>query len=321
MKAGWLLRLSGLMLVLMPWQLVAGGYAPVTVEMDLKRVSTHVYYVQGATGIATDNAGFISNAGVVITDAGVVVFDALGTPSLAALLLEKIRAITDQPVIKVIVSHYHADHIYGLQVFEEQGAEIIAPAGVHEYTGSEAAQERLEERRLSLDPWVNDDTRIVEPDQLVEQVDRFTLGGVDFTLTALGSAHSDADMTLYVEPDRVLFSGDIIFEGRIPFVGNANTRRWMEILEKMRASRLAALIPGHGGVASDPDEAIGLTWRYLSSIRRQMGPAVEEFVPFAEAYEAADWSEFAGLPAFDAGHRRNVYQVYLSMEAEMLADE
>ena len=59
-------------------------YAPATVEMKVKKMSKHVYYVEGKPGIATDNQGFISNAGFVITDQGVVVFDTLGTPSLAA---------------------------------------------------------------------------------------------------------------------------------------------------------------------------------------------------------------------------------------------
>jgi hypothetical protein len=52
-----------------------------------------------------------------------------------------------------------------------------------------------------------------------------------------------------------------------------------------------------------------------------MGDAVEDMVPFAEAYEQADWSEFSHLPAFDAAHRRNAYGVYLSLEQESLARE
>jgi len=45
---------------------------------------------------------------------------------------------------------------------------------------------------------------------------------------------------------------------------------------------------------------------------------VEEFVPFNEAYAEVDWSEFADLPAFAEANRRNAYQVYLSLEAELL---
>ena len=94
-------------------------YEPSEVDMTVQQVSAHVYYVQGPPGIATDNEGFMSNAGFVVTKEGIVVFDALGTPSLAHKLFHKIRAISDQPIAKVIVSHYHADHIYGLQVFKQ----------------------------------------------------------------------------------------------------------------------------------------------------------------------------------------------------------
>ena len=62
----------------------ATEYAPISVSMEVKKVSEHVYYVQGKAGIATDNEGFISNAGFIVTGDGVVVFDTLGTPSLGA---------------------------------------------------------------------------------------------------------------------------------------------------------------------------------------------------------------------------------------------
>ncbi|MFQ5644261.1 MAG: MBL fold metallo-hydrolase [Thiogranum sp.] len=295
-------------------------YPPATVGMDLVKVSEHVYYAQGAPGVATDNQGFISNAGVIVTGEGVVVFDALGTPSLGKLLLKKIRAITDQPVVRVITSHYHADHIYGLQVFEEQGAEIWAPVGAEAYLASGSAQERLEERRFSLEPWVNETSRLVAPDHYLDEQESFRLGDVRFTLTPVGAAHSDGDLTLYVEPDRVLFSGDIIFEGRVPFLGDANSRHWLEVLERMESQPLAALVPGHGAVAADPDHAVTRTRRYLSFLREKMGASAADLVPFDEAYQAVDWSDFAELPAFAEANRRNAYQVYLSMEAEELSE-
>ena len=294
------------------------AYPPVTVDMQLTQVSEHSYYVSGVAGVATDNEGFISNAGFVVTGEGVVVFDSLGSPSLAWSLREHIRKVTDQPVVKVVVSHYHADHVYGLQVFKDEGAEIIAPRGAYEYLDSPVSQERLEERRLSLDPWVNDDTRLVPPDLMIEEFHRFSLGGIEFRLNYLGSAHSDGDMTLYVVQDRVLFSGDIIFEGRVPFVGDADTKRWLETLAALETDELAALVPGHGPAASDPVGAVARTREYLAYLRAVMGAAVDELEEFAGAYDAADWSRFEKLPAFGAANRRNAYQVFLSMEAEAL---
>ena len=235
--------------------------------------------------------------------------------------MTKLRAVTNQPVRKVVVSHYHADHIYGLQVYKELGVAILAPAGAISYIDSDAAVSRLEERRFSLDPWINDNTYIVTPDELIREQTGFTLGGIEFVISLLGSAHSDGDLTLYIPNDRVLFSGDIIFEGRIPFVGDANTRNWLAILKRMETSQLAALIPGHGPAASEPTQAITLTRRYLEKLREVMGNAARELLPFAEAYDTADWSEFEKLPAFELGNRRNAYQVFLSMEVEEAEDE
>jgi len=301
--------------------LSAQTYAPSQVEMDVKKVSEHVYYVEGAAGIATDNEGFISNAGFIITDNGVVIFDSLGTPSLANELLNKIRQITKQPIKKVIVSHFHADHIYGLQVFEDIGAEIIAPYGAQKYINSDAAKERLEERQFSLDPWVNENTHLVLPDTTISTSTTFTQGGLTFTLNFMGKAHSDGDMTMLVEPDKVLFSGDIIFQERIPFVGSADSKKWLDTLTKLETNGLNVLVPGHGPASNDPANTISLTRRYLAYLRKVMGAGVEDFTPFDEVYAEADWSEFENLPAFAEGNRINAYQVYLSMEAELLEQE
>jgi len=292
-------------------------YPAADVEMKLKQVSEHIYYVQGKAGIATDNEGFISNAGFIVTDEGVVVFDTLGTPTLANMLLQKIREVTDKPVLKVIVSHYHADHIYGLQVFKEQGAQIIAPKGAMVYLGSAKAESLLEDRRFALSPWVNESTHLVSPDMIIDKSMSFKVGGVKFTLDYLGAAHSDGDLTLLVEPEQVFFSGDIIFEGRVPYLGDSNTKIWLETLIQMETGKIKALIPGHGPAAKNPNLAITATRSYLAKVRSVMAEAVENLDDFAETYDKTDWSEFENLPAFEEANRRNAYQVYLSMEEEL----
>jgi len=297
---------------------IAAQYPAVDVPMNLIKVGEHSYYVQGAAGIATDNAGFISNAGVVITPKGVVLIDALGSPSLADKLLKKIRDISELPILAVLMTHYHADHIYGLQVFKEQGAEIIAPRGTYEYLDAPSAMERLEERRFSLDPWVNEKTYLVKPDRLIEKSQVIALGGMDFQLDYLGSAHSTGDLAVYVKADKVLYSGDIIFEGRIPFVGDADTKTWLDSLRQLQQSDLKVLIPGHGGMAKNPSRVIALNRDYLEFLLQAMGSAVEEMQEFAQAYAATDWSAYEKIPAFAAANRRNAYQVFLALEKAML---
>ena len=289
-------------------------YPAVDVEMKTKKVSKHVYFVQGKAGVPTDNAGFISNAGFIVTNDGVVVFDALGTPSLAARLLKEIRKVTSLPIRYVVVSHYHADHIYGLQVFKELGAKIIAPQGARLYLESSVADSLLETRRFELSPWVNQSTYLVNPDQYIEKNTQFSLGNINFKINLLGNAHSQGDLTLLVEPDNVLFSGDLIFEGRIPFVGQANIINWLKALDNMRNVNVSAVLPGHGPLAKDPNALINLTYGYLSLLKNSMQAAAKNWTPFAEAYSKIDWANYKDLPAFEAANRRNAYNVFLFME-------
>ena len=93
-----------LLLFFVPLAAAAAKYPPTTVDMILEHISERVYYVQGAPGIATDNQGFISNAAAIVTSEGVVIVDTLGSPSLAERLLGLVRAVTDKPVVKVILT-------------------------------------------------------------------------------------------------------------------------------------------------------------------------------------------------------------------------
>jgi hypothetical protein len=136
--------------------------------MELQQVAANVFFVQGVSALGSAaNRNFISNAGFVITHDSVVVIDALGSPALAEELVQKIRTLTPKPISHVLLTHYHADHIYGLQVFEALGAKIVAHAQAREYINSETAHLRLEASRKDLAPWVDQGTRLVPASQWV----------------------------------------------------------------------------------------------------------------------------------------------------------
>ena len=319
MKTGLAVRaLAGLLLA------AAASPAPAAqppVDMTPVKVSAHAYYVPGGTGVAPDNFGFVSNSAFVVTDEGIVVFDTLGTPALGEGLLRAIRTVSQAPIRRIYISHYHADHMYGTQAFDGSGAEVIAPEGAARYLEGEVAEQRLRERRVSLAPWVDADTRIVLPDRYLSGEERFSLGGVDLRVVNVGSAHSEGDLVLFVETDAVLFSGDIIFENRIPFLGNANSDHWLDVLGQMQQAQVRAIIPGHGRAADKPQEIVALTRDYLSFVRAAMARAVSDWVPFDEAYQATDWSDFIDYPAFLEANRRNAYSIYLSLEREALESQ
>ncbi|KVW94775.1 beta-lactamase [Thiobacillus denitrificans] len=288
-----------------------------TVPMEAVQLGPHSYFVQGLPGAASsENEGFMSNAGFVVTRDGVVVFDALASPPLAEKLVSLIRQITDQPIKRVIVSHYHADHFYGLQVFKALGAEIWAHRFAEGATRREGAAERFEQRKEVLFPWVDDDTQLLEADRFLAGDMDFEMGGVEFALRHVGPAHSSEDLAMLVKQDGVLYAGDLVFRGRVPFVGDADSRAWIAALDKLIALNPRVLVPGHGEPSHAPRTDLVFTRDYLRYLRDQMGPAARKLVPFEEAYEKTDWSKYRAMPAFDEANRINAYNQYLRLEQE-----
>ena len=298
------------------------GLQRATVTMDVIRVAENAYYVQGLSALGSSaNQNFISNAGFVVTDDGVVVIDALGSPPLAQRLLVEIRKITAQPVKWVFVTHYHADHIYGLQVFAEQGATIVAHALAVDYLESDTARLRLQASRDELFPWIDAQTRLVRADRWVGTPDAhgdtlIRVGRTDFLLRPVGPSHTPEDLVVFVPSLGVLFSGDLLFRGRIPFVGQADSGGWIRALDRLLALDAKLVVPGHGPLSSEPRVDMALTRDYLQTLRDRMGEAARNMEPFDEAYARTDWSRFTDLPLFQAANRMNAFNTYLLMERE-----
>jgi glyoxylase-like metal-dependent hydrolase (beta-lactamase superfamily II) len=287
-----------------------------------QRISEHCWFFQGQAGAATAaNKGFMSNAGFVVTSDGVIVFDALGTPALGQAMITAIGKVTTQPVKRVIVSHYHADHIYGLQAFKKAGAQIWAHRKAEQYLASTQAVERLAQRRIELSPWVDNDTAVVPPDQWLDGDTDFKSGGLTFRIVYSQGGHSPEDILLYVVEDRVLFAGDLLFAGRLPFVGDADSKGWLTAMNRMLAMPAVIVIPGHGPASKDVARDLTLTRDYLLYLRETMGSAVKAMDSFDEAYARTDWSRFSHLPAFDQANRINAYGTFLTMEQEELQAE
>jgi glyoxylase-like metal-dependent hydrolase (beta-lactamase superfamily II) len=290
-----------------------------------------IFYVIGAPGIPShENQGHTSNAGFIVTSDGVVVFDALGTPSLGWALLEAIHRRTDQSVRYIIISHYHADHIYGLQAFRDHTpAFIIAQDRAREYseqneeTGEERADQRLQQRRGTLAPWVDENTRVVQPD--ITFNDRLTLklGQMTFRLIYAGPAHSSSDVMMLVEPQGVLFAGDIVQRGRVPFMNadDVDSSRWLKSLDEVESLNPRFIIPGHGRPSSEVKEAILFTRDYINFVRKAMQEAVSAWADFDVAYAQTDWSRYASMPGFEENNRGNAYRIYLELEGRQFQRE
>ena len=293
----------------------AGATTP---AVQARQVAASVWFAQGEAALGSPaNRNFISNAGFVVTGDGVVVVDALGSPALAIELIAEIKRVTSEPIRFVIVTHFHADHIYGLQAFKALGATILAHPAGKEYLNSDAAQRRLEASRQELSPWIDEHTRLVPADRWLDAAEStLRVGSMDFVVRHVGPAHTPEDLVVFVPRRGVLFAGDLVFRGRIPFVGQADSRQWITSLSRLIDFKPALLVPGHGPVSERPMADLELTRDYLVHLRKTMAEAAANLEPFEEAYAKADWSRFEHLPLFRAANRMNAYNTYLLLEQQ-----
>jgi glyoxylase-like metal-dependent hydrolase (beta-lactamase superfamily II) len=283
--------------------------------LEAIRVSPSVYYIRGESGVPSPaNRGHTSNAGFVVTREGVVVFDALGTPVLGGEFIAAIRKVTPAPIRRVIISHYHADHVYGLAPFKAAGAEIWAHRAARAYLESEAAQQRLAERRVTLAPWVDANTHLTPADRWLDGNTSFQLGGLTFRLFTVGPAHTPEDLAMAVEEENVLFVGDLMFSGRLPFVGEANSKVWIAAIDRIVKFNPKVLIGGHGDASRAAAADLRFTRDYLVYLREKMGVAAAALDDFDAAYAKTDWSRFSHLPAFDVTNRRNAFNTFIRMQ-------
>lgn len=304
-------------LLLAAGALLAAAGTATAQPLGLQRVADNVWFVQGEAALGSPaNRNFISNAGFVVTTDGVVVIDALGSPALAEALVAAIRQVTPQPIRHLIVTHYHADHVYGLQVFQALGATVIAHGSGRSYLHSDTAQLRLVASRDELAPWVNAQTRLVAADRWLDADTTLRLGGETFHIHHVGPAHTPEDLVVHAERAGVLFAGDLVFRGRIPFVGQADSQQWIASLGRLIDFQPRAIVPGHGPVSEQPQADLQLTRDYLVHLRQTMADAAGNMEPFDEAYARADWSRFAHLPLFRVANRMNAYNTYLLLEQQ-----
>jgi len=297
--------------------LAAKAHSADAPPMVPQKVSASAWYVQGVSALgSTANQNFISNAAFVITQTGVVVIDALGSPPLTQRLVDEIKKITPLPITYVLVTHYHADHVYGLQTFKTLGARILAHRASLLYLNSDTARLRLQASREELFPWVDDNTHLVEADEWIDATKELLIGGVRFVIKPVGPAHTPEDLAVYLPEQKILFAGDLVFRSRIPFVGQADSRHWITAIDELLSFDTAAIVPGHGPMSHEARKDMQQTRDYLVYVRKVMREATDNMEPFEEAYKHADWTQFEHLPLFGVANRMNAYNTYLLLEHE-----
>lgn len=247
-----------------------------SVNFDLIKLSDGVYAaIHKVGGKAICNVGVIDNGDETL------VFDTFLSPAVAEELLEVIKDLGLSPVKYVINSHFHNDHIRGNQVFSNavkiistsRTAELIEelePAQLeyekefaperyahydslyHSFTGDTTSRKYIQ--ILMWRPYYetlaesHKEVKTRLPDHMVNTFTEYNGSERKAILIPRGKGHSESDLILYLPDDKILFSGDLIFNQCHPYMGHGSLSGLKEWLKFLITLDIETVVPGHGPV-------------------------------------------------------------------------
>jgi len=237
--------------------------------------------------IQPDGTWFLNNAGFIVGPEGVIAIDSTSTARRARALFAALRRQTDKPVQVLVNTHSHGDHTWGNFVFAPATA-IVA----HERCREEAIAGGT--TAAALFPGVDwGEIRVTPP--FVTFEDRLTLyaGDLRIELRYLGPAHTTGDIVAWIPERKLLFAGDLIFNGGMPLAIGGTIAGWIEALGRLRAFGAETIVPGHGpGCGPQAIDAVEAYLRFVQDAARR---GFEAGIEPLELARELDLGPFAAL--------------------------
>ncbi|WKC37060.1 quinoprotein relay system zinc metallohydrolase 1 [Ectopseudomonas chengduensis] len=216
-------------------------------HLQPRQIADGVWLLEGSTdNFAAENGGNIVNVGFIETADGVVVIDTGPSRRYGEALRQSIERTTGKPVLRVLLTHHHPDHVLGNQAFAGVPIEALPETTRLLAEQGDAMAENM--YRLVGD-WMRGTEVVLPTEQLQEGM--LEIGGRRLQLLAL-RGHTGADLAILDERTGVLFAGDILFYQRALTTPNSpGLDVWMADLDRLEAMPWKQIVPGHGPVTTD----------------------------------------------------------------------
>ena len=296
---------------------LAAVFLPLPVLADIlntQQVGLGIWAIEGpADQRNAQNLGNNATFGLIETAEGAVLVDPGGTWAGAAMLHDVVRDLTDQPVTHVINTGGQDHRWLGNGYWQAQGATVIASADA---VADQTARGSLQLTMLSqLVGEGLSGTEASYADVTFEKVHTLDLGGRRIDIRHVSAAHTHGDSLVWLPEARTVFTGDIVYVGRILGVMEfSDSAAWLESFAAIEALEPEHLVPGHGP-ATKLEQAQADTRDYLASLRASMRAHIDAGGDIIGSVDV-DQSTFRHLDQFEALAKRNAQAVYQQMEWE-----
>jgi glyoxylase-like metal-dependent hydrolase (beta-lactamase superfamily II) len=248
---------------------------------------------------------FWTNSVIIEGTHEVMLVDAQLTKTSAERVLQEIKE-TKKPLSIIYITHEHADHFLGLEVFKEAypRVRIIANSSVVDRINN-VYQQKIDKWKTILGPGAT--SKVVAIDKFDGNFIEFEGSQIEVLKNIQGD--TDENTMLWIPGQRILIAGDVLFNDMHVYTAETDSKargKWLSSLQKIRELKPSVVVPGHSkvGAALDASTAVDFTENYLLAFEEELKKAKDpdSFInAMKERFPSADL-----LLAIERGAKANV---------------
>jgi cyclase len=258
--------------------------------------------------VQPDGSWWINNCGFLDAGDHTVVIDTCSTERRTRALLDTVTGTTGSRITKVVNTHHHGDHTNGnylatdaVVIGHRKTREMVLATGINHYDGFFTGFD-----------WGHLEPR---PPELVFD-DRLTLYAGDLTVELIHpghAAHTTNDVMVWLPEQKVLFAGDLVFNGGSPFALMGSIAGSRAVLNTIRELEPRTIVPGHGPVCGL--ERLTSVDAYLAFVQRVAEQGKEAGLTPLQLAKETDLGEFAALTEPER-LPANLHRAYAELDGE-----
>lgn len=256
--------------------------------------------------VQPDGTWGFSNAGLIESDGETLLVDTLMSVKLTRDMLAEFRAKVPAAatIDRLVNTHANPDHYFGNQLLKD--SEIIATAktaeGMAEFNPAlleglganwramgEAGEFLFETMGRKFD---FSGVEVTLPTRTFEEKLTLQVGSKTVELVDVGPAHTASDTLVIVPEDRIVFTGDILFNEGTPIMWAGPIENWIAACDTICGLDVETVVPGHGPITDK--QAVRNLKAYFEYVRDEARARLEAGMGWEEAAEDINLREFRG---------------------------
>lgn len=236
----------------------------------------------------------------LVTEEGILLTDPISKEA-ATWLKRELEMRFDVPVRYVVYSHNHIDHVYGGNVFADEGVVFIS---------HRLAREDLVRTKA--------DTKI--PDLVFDEEMTIFLGDQEVRLTYHGTNNGRGSVSMKFDPLNVLFVVDWIVLGRMPYkdLKGYDIQGMIDSTREVLGMDFDLLIGGHAEEGTKEDVERYLS--YLEAVYDAVLNGMREGKSLEEMKKEIRLDDFSDLKNYDEWLPSNIEGVYRTLNDQSYID-